>query len=134
MPEPVAVLVGNGLPPRHPAEGFDEDPLGVMRVGHRLHGPVFRMAIDGVETVLVDTWPGLRELLGAERGRLEVLNTPLVHALFGMALFNLAGEDHVEARRRLRPALSGRALSGIRRAADGRRRARDGSMGGAGRF
>lgn len=112
MPEPVAVLVGNGLPPRHPAEGFDEDPLGVMRVGHRLHGPVFRMAIDGVETVLVDTWPGLRELVGAERGRLEVLNTPLVHALFGMALFNLAGEDHVEARRRLRPALSGRALPG----------------------
>lgn len=112
MPEPAVALVCDGLPPWHPAEGLDEDPLGVMGVGHRLHGPVFRMAVDGVETVMVGTWPGLRELVGAERGRLEVLNTPLVHALFGMALFNLTGEDHVEARRRLRPALSGRALPG----------------------
>ncbi|MFI7356173.1 cytochrome P450 [Streptomyces avidinii] len=69
------------------------------------------MTVDGVETVLVGTWAGLGELFAAERGRLEVLNTPLVHDLFGHALFNLTGEGHREARRLLRPALAGRALS-----------------------
>lgn len=84
-----------------------------MEEGHRRHGPVFRMAVDGNETVLVGTWAGLVELFACERGRLEVLNTPLVHDLFGRALFNLTGDGgHAEARRRLRPALSGQALPG----------------------
>jgi hypothetical protein len=69
VPEP-AVLVGDGLPPWHPAEGFDGDPLGVMESGHRLHGPVFRMTVDGFETVIVGTRPGLTELVRAERGNL----------------------------------------------------------------
>nr|WP_024126589.1 cytochrome P450 [Streptomyces sp. FR1]AHE39208.1 Cytochrome P450 [Streptomyces sp. FR1] len=103
-PPPAAVL------PRHPADGFTADPLGVLEDGHRQHGPVFRMAVDGEETVLVGTWAGLGELFAVERGRLEVLNTPLVHDLFGRALFNLTADGHGEARRRLRPALSGRAL------------------------
>ncbi|MFJ5733965.1 cytochrome P450 [Streptomyces microflavus] len=98
--------------PQHPGDGFTADPLGVLEEGHRRYGPVFRMPLDGVETVLVGTWAGLGELFAAERGRLEVLNTPLVHDLFGRALFNLTAEGHAEARRRLRPALSGRALSG----------------------
>ncbi|MGC5263991.1 cytochrome P450 [Streptomyces cyaneofuscatus] len=70
------------------------------------------MAVDGVETVLVGTWAGLGELFAAERGRLDVLNTPLVHDLFGRTLFNLTADHHGEARRRLRPVLSGRALPG----------------------
>ncbi|MFD7615590.1 cytochrome P450 [Streptomyces sp. NPDC059802] len=105
-PTPAAVL------PRHPADGFTADPLGVLDEGHRWHGPVYRMPVDGVDTVLVGTWAGLGELFAAERGRLDVLNTPLVHDLFGRALFNLTAAGHGEARRRLRPALSGRALPG----------------------
>ncbi|WP_411150163.1 cytochrome P450 [Streptomyces sp. A30] len=70
------------------------------------------MTVDGAETVLVGTWAGLGELFAAERGSLKVLNTPLVHDLFGRALFNLTSDGHAEARRRLRPALSGRALPG----------------------
>ncbi|MFJ2478180.1 cytochrome P450 [Streptomyces sp. NPDC087659] len=83
-----------------------------MAAGHQRHGPVFRMEIDGADTVLVGTWAGLGELFAAERGRLDVLNTPLVHDLFGQALFNLTGVAHTEARRRLRPPLSSRALAG----------------------
>lgn len=105
-PTPAALL------PRHPADGFTADPLGVLNEGHRRHGPVFRMSVDGVDTVLVGTWAGLGELFAAERGRLDVLNTPLVHDLFGRALFNLTACGHGEARRRLRPALAGRALPG----------------------
>ncbi|MFF8992537.1 cytochrome P450 [Streptomyces sp. NPDC014983] len=105
-PIPEAVL------PRHPADGFTADPLGVLDEGHRRHGPVFRMSVDGVDTVLVGTWAGLGELFAAERGRLDVLNTPLVHDLFGRALFNITADSHGEARRRLRPVLSGRALPG----------------------
>ncbi|MGI5457655.1 cytochrome P450 [Streptomyces sp. CA-249302] len=91
---------------------FDRDPLGAIEEGHRQYGPVFRMTVDGNETVLVGTGAGLGELFAGERGRLEVLNTPLVHDLFGQALFNLSGDGHAEARRRLRPALGGRALPG----------------------
>ncbi|GIH69891.1 cytochrome P450 [Sphaerimonospora thailandensis] len=98
------------LPPLYPSRGFDQDPLGVMAEGHRQYGPVFRMMVDEADTVLVGTWAGLGELFVAERGRLEVLNTALVHDLFGRALFNLTGDGHAEARRRLRPALSARAL------------------------
>ncbi|MFE2639437.1 cytochrome P450 [Streptomyces scopuliridis] len=98
--------------PRHPDDGFATDPLGVLEEGHRRHGPVFRMPLDGVETVLVGTWAGSGELFAVERGRLEVLNTALVHDLFGRALFNLTADGHGEARRLLRPALSGRALAG----------------------
>ncbi|MFI9788626.1 cytochrome P450 [Kitasatospora sp. NPDC051984] len=100
----------DALPPLHAAGGFDTEPFAVLEEGHRRYGPVFRMRVDGVETVLVGTWAGLGELFAAERGRLEVLNTPLVHDLFGRALFDLTGNGHSEARRRLRPALSGRAL------------------------
>lgn len=70
------------------------------------------MTVDGADTVLVGTCAGPGEMFAVERGRLEVLNTPLVHDLFDQALFNLTGDGHVEARRRLRPALSGRALPG----------------------
>lgn len=112
MTESAAAPATAGLPPRHSERGFATDPLGVLREGHRQNGPVFRMPVDGVETVLVGTWAGLGELFAAERGRLEVLNTALVHDLFGRALFNLTVEHHGEARRRLRPALSGRALPG----------------------
>lgn len=100
------------LPPHHAGTAFSRDPLRALEEGHRQHGPVFRMTVDGSETVLVGTWAGLVELFAGERGHLEVLNTPLVHDLFGRALFNLTGEGHAEARRRLRPALSGRALPG----------------------
>ncbi|MGH3830314.1 MAG: cytochrome P450 [Pseudonocardiaceae bacterium] len=110
MSEQTTLGTGAGLPPRCPAAGFDQDPLGVLAEGHRRLGPVFRMTIDGVDTVLVGTCNGLGELFAAERGRLEVLNTPLVHDLFGMALFNLAGSAHRAARRHLRPPLSNRAL------------------------
>ncbi|SEB47669.1 Cytochrome P450 [Amycolatopsis tolypomycina] len=101
-----------GPPPRYPSRGFDKDPLGVIDQGLRLCGPIFRMTVDGAETVLVGTSAGLGELFAAERGRLAVLNTALVHDLFGRAVFNLADDGHAEARRRLRTALSGRALSG----------------------
>ncbi|MDX3112700.1 cytochrome P450 [Streptomyces scabiei] len=107
-----AAAAACGLPPHHTVRSFDLDPLGALEEGHRRHGPVFRMAVDDHETVLVGTWAGLVELFAGERGCLEVLNTPLVHDLFGRALFNLTGEGHAEARRRLRPALSGRALPG----------------------
>ncbi|MFD3553535.1 cytochrome P450 [Streptomyces goshikiensis] len=110
MSEPAPGITVGPLPPRHAEAGFDEDPLRVLQEGHRRHGPVFRMPVDGVDTVLVGTWRGLGDLFGAERGRLEVLNTPLVHDLFGRALFNLTGDGHGQARRLLRPALSGRAL------------------------
>jgi cytochrome P450 len=83
----------------------------VLEQGHHRHGPVFRMVLDGVETVVVGTWAGLRELVATERDRLEVLNTALVHELFGRALFNLSGVDHAHARSRLRPALGRRACS-----------------------
>ncbi len=106
------VPVAGGLPPQHSERGFEADPVGVLDEGHRRHGPVFRMTVDGTDTVLVGTWAGLGELFAAERGCLEVLNTPLVHDLFGRALFNLAGDGHSEARHLLRPALSGRALPG----------------------
>jgi cytochrome P450 len=99
------------LPPLYPSRGFDEDPLGVMDRAHHRRGPVFRMTVDGAETVLVGTGAGLGELFAVERGHLEVLNTALVHDLFGRAVFNLVGDRHAEARRRLRTALSGRALS-----------------------
>ncbi|WP_416976926.1 cytochrome P450 [Streptomyces sp. T028] len=112
MSEQAGAPAAARLPPQHAAQGFDENPLGVLQEGHRQHGPVFRMMVDGAETVLVGTWAGLGELFAAERGQLEVLNTPLVHDLFGSALFNLAGDSHAEARRRLRPALSGRELPG----------------------
>lgn len=68
------------------------------------------MVVDRTETVLVGTRAGLDALVAAERGHLEVLNTALVHDLFGRALFNLPAADHAHARRRLRPALSTRAL------------------------
>jgi len=110
--ERVVTPAAGGLPPWYPSGGFDEDPLGVMDRAHHRHGPVFRMTVDGAETVLVGTGAGLGELFAAERGHLEVLNTALVHDLFGQAVFNLAGDGHAEARRRLRTALSGRALSG----------------------
>jgi len=100
------------MPPRCPSRGFERDPLSVMAKGHRRHGPVLQMLVDGYETVVVGSPQGLRELFAAERGRVEVLNTPLVHDLFGQALFNLTGALHVEARRRLRPPLSSRALAG----------------------
>ncbi|MFF8786735.1 cytochrome P450 [Streptomyces sp. NPDC015125] len=112
MSDQHAALTPAAVLPRHPADGFAADPLGVLDEGHRRHGPVFRMPVDGVDTVLVGTWAGLGELFAAERGRLDVLNTPLVHDLFGRALFNLTADGHGEARRRLRPALSGRALPG----------------------
>lgn len=96
----------------YPSRGFDENPLGVMDRAHHRHGPVFRMMVDGAETVLVGTGAGPGELFAVERGHLEVLNTALVHDLFGRAVFNLVGDGHAEARRRLRAALSGRALSG----------------------
>jgi len=95
----------------HKAELFPVDPLGVLTEGHRRFGPVFRMPIDGVETVLVCTGTGPTELFALERTSLMVLNTPLVHDLFGGAVFNLTGDGHSEARRRLRPAISGRALA-----------------------
>lgn len=101
-----------GLPPQYPSRGFEEDPLGVIEWGHHRYGSVFRMTVDGAETVLVGTSAGLGELFAAERGHLEVLNTALVHDLFGRAVFNLAGAGHAEARRRMRTALSGRALAG----------------------
>jgi cytochrome P450 len=82
-----------------------------MERGHRRCGPVFRMTVDGAETMIVGS-AGLGELFAAERGHLEVSNTALVHDLFGRAVFNLVGDGHAEARRRLRPALSGRAASG----------------------
>ncbi|MCL3998766.1 cytochrome P450 [Streptomyces lavenduligriseus] len=112
MSDQPAAPTSVALLPQHPADGFTADPLGVLQEGHRRHGPVFRMPVDGVDTVLVGTWAGLGELFAAERGRLDVLNTPLVHDLFGRALFNLTADGHGEARRRLRPALSGRALPG----------------------
>lgn len=112
MSEQTGAPAASGLPPQHAAQGFDEDPLGVLQEGHRQHGPVFRMMVDGAETVLVGTWAVLGELFATERGRLKVLNTPLAHDLFGSALFNLTGDSHAEARRRLRPALSGRELPG----------------------
>ncbi|WP_329486647.1 cytochrome P450 [Kitasatospora sp. NBC_01246] len=112
MSDRTVTSTAGGLPPWHAAHGFDADPLGVLDEGHHRHGPVFRMPVDGVETVLVGTWEGLGELFAAERGHLEVLNTPLVHDLFGHALFNLTGDGHGEARRRLRTTLSGRALPG----------------------
>lgn len=104
-----ATPASDRLPPRHPAQGFDLDPLAVLEEGHRCHGPVFRTVVDRAETVLVGTWAGLDELVAVERGHLEVLNTALVHDLFGRALFNLVDADHAQARRRLRPALSIRA-------------------------
>jgi cytochrome P450 len=110
--EQTAVPATGGLPPQFSSEGFDQDPLSVMNAGHCQYGPVLRMTIDRAETVMVGTETGLSELFTAERGQLEVSNTALVHDLFGRAVFNLAGDGHVEARRRLRTALSGRALSG----------------------
>ncbi|NUP46307.1 MAG: cytochrome P450 [Catenulispora sp.] len=73
---------------------------------------MFRTTVDGAEAVLVVAPEGLQELFSRERGRLEVLNTPLVHDLFGQALFNLTEDHHAEARRRVRPALSSRAIPG----------------------
>ena len=73
------------------------------------------MPLDGVETVLVGTWAGLGELSAAERGHLEVLNTPLVHDLFGRALFNLTakvtGRPAVGRARAVRPAPAGYVAS-----------------------
>ncbi|MBV9022790.1 MAG: hypothetical protein JO362_03025 [Streptomycetaceae bacterium] len=46
-------------------------------------------------------------MFAAERGCLEVLNTRLVHGLFGRALFNLTGAEYCAAppsRVRCRPA------------------------------
>jgi cytochrome P450 len=94
------------------AHGFESDPITVWGRGHRRHGPVFRMPVDGVETIMIGTPAGLEELFEAERQCLRVLNTALIHDLFGRALFNLSGSDHSHARRLLRNALSRRALAG----------------------
>lgn len=113
MSEPKLARTTGGLPPRHhPPRDFDADPMGALDEGLRRYGPAFRIDLDGVDTVLLGTWAGLGDLFAAERGRLQVLNTPLVHDLFGRALFNLTGDAHTEARHRLRPALSGRSLPG----------------------
>lgn len=96
--------------PQFPSHTFDSDPHRVMAEAHAQCGPVFKMVIDGTETVVVATSAALRELFKVERGRLEVLNTPLVHDLFGRAVFNLTGDPHAEARLRLRAAFSHRVL------------------------
>ncbi len=61
-------------------------------------------------TYVVGTSAGVGELFRRERGALEVLNTPLVHALFGRCLFNLVGDDHARARGLLREPLARRAV------------------------
>lgn len=97
------------VPPR--ARGsFQDDPLGFLLTGHRDHGPVFTTTLNRTPTVIVGSRTPIDELFGAERTSLAVTNTPLVHDLFGNAVFNLTGESHRRARRTLRPALTGQPL------------------------
>lgn len=99
-----------GLPPR--ARGkFAPDPVGFLLRGHAKFGPVFATNLDGAPTAIVGTAAGVGELFAREREHLQVFNTALVHDLFGRCIFNLTGPAHGRARRMLRLALAGPALT-----------------------
>jgi cytochrome P450 len=89
---------------------FQSDPMAFLLSQHARHGEVFAVELGGVPTVIFGGERGPAELFRAERGHLAVHNTPLVHELFGRAVFNLAGEHHRRARRPLRQAVTGRPL------------------------
>ncbi|GLL02127.1 hypothetical protein GCM10017581_038690 [Dactylosporangium matsuzakiense] len=75
---------------------------------HDQHGDVVLAELNGAPTVFCGGAAGPAELFRVERSHLQVLNTELVHELFGSAVFNLTGERHLAARRLV--------LSGLRAA------------------
>ncbi|RSM45685.1 hypothetical protein DMB66_50610 [Actinoplanes sp. ATCC 53533] len=89
---------------------FQADPMAFLLSQHAQHGEVFAMELDGTPTVIFGGERGPAVLFRAERNHLAVHNTPLVHELFGRAVFNLVGEHHRRARRPLRQAVTGRPL------------------------
>ena len=89
---------------------FRADPMAFLLSQHAQHGEVFAVELDGAPTVIFGGERGPAVLFRAERDHLGVHNTPLVHELFGRAVFNLAGEHHRQARRLLRHAVTGRPL------------------------
>ena len=89
---------------------FHADPMAFLLSQHARHGEVFVLELDGAPTVIFGGERGPAMLFRAERDHLAVHNTPLVHELFGRAVFNLAGEHHRHARRPLRQAVTGRPL------------------------
>ncbi|MGB6164294.1 MAG: cytochrome P450 [Pseudonocardiaceae bacterium] len=101
------------LPPRaDPTTAFQTQPLEFLATLHELHGDVFLTEIDGTPTVFCGGASGPRELFSAEREHLGIYNTNLVHDLFGAAIFNLRGAEHLAARKVLRSGLAKPRLLG----------------------
>lgn len=89
---------------------FRRDPLGFMKAVHGRYGAVYSAPAFGATTVFCAP-PATDELFDVEPDHLQVHNTPLVHELFGKAVFNLSGSDHARARRALNGGVGPRAVS-----------------------
>ncbi|OHV51760.1 hypothetical protein CgIS1_18095 [Frankia sp. CgS1] len=92
------------------ARGFAAQPLDYLIRQHTEHGDMFAMRMAGVPTVFCGGAGGPAALFQAEPGHLEIYNTGLVHDLFRRAVFNLRGEEHLQARRMLLAGLVGPPL------------------------
>lgn len=94
--------------------GFETDPVAFLARQHAAYGDVFAIELDGLPTAVFGGEAGTRVLFAAERQHLRVANTPEVGALFGEAVFNLAGDAHRQARRAVLAAVTGSWLREIR--------------------
>ena len=92
------------------ANDFERSPLAVLVQQYEQHGSIFMMELNSGPTVFCGGADGPTEMFHAERASLEVYNTSLIHDLFGRAIFNLQGPEHLQARRMLRSGLSGPPL------------------------
>lgn len=77
---------------------MSDDPFGVL-AGQQHGVPVYPVRVAGRRLLVAGT--GIRDFFAQERTSLAVLNTALVHDLFGDALFNLQPKSHPLARRAL---------------------------------
>jgi cytochrome P450 len=91
-------------------QGFDAKPLESLIEEHQRLGDIFATHLRGVPTLICGGRTGPHALFGAERGALEVYNTPAVKGLFGRAIFNLSAAEHRQARRLLQFGLLGPPL------------------------
>ncbi len=100
----------SGLPVVGSARGFATQPLDYLVRQHAEHGDMFAVRLAGVPTVFCGGSSGPTSLFQAEPDHLEIHNTGLVHDLFQRAVFNLRGQEHLQARRMLLAGLVGPPL------------------------
>ncbi|MCX4094566.1 cytochrome P450 [Nocardia sp. alder85J] len=97
-------------PPELAADLDPDRAVEILIEGHRAHGGVFTLTGTGIPLVCCVGDTAL-EMLRGERRHLAVHNTPVVHELFGRAVFTLTGAEHTAARRLLRTGLTRTAVA-----------------------